>query len=176
MPILALDGIGPELPPIGDYWVAPNAYLIGNVRLGRNVSVWFGTIIRGDNEPIEIGDNTNIQENCVLHTDNGVAFKIGRNCSVGHQAVLHGCIIGDDCLIGIGATILNSAVIGSNCLIGSRSLITERKLIPRNSLVMGAPGKVVREISPDEAERIKATASRYAEKARSFQGRLSEAV
>ncbi len=112
----------------------------------------------------------------MLHTDKGVAFKIGRNCSVGHQAVLHGCIIGDDCLIGIGATILNNAVIGSNCLIGSRSLITERKLIPRNSLVMGAPAKVVREISPDEAERIKATASRYAEKARSFQGRLSEAV
>ncbi|MGA7323934.1 MAG: gamma carbonic anhydrase family protein [Rhodomicrobium sp.] len=176
MPILALDGIGPELPPIGDYWVAPNAYLIGNVRLGRNVSVWFGSVIRADNEPIEIGDNTNIQENCVLHTDEGVPFKIGRNCSVGHQAVLHGCIIGDDCLIGIGATILNNAVIGSNCLIGSRSLVTERKSIPPNSLVMGVPAKVVRELSPGDAERIKATARHYAEKARGFQGRLSEAV
>ena len=107
MPVLALDGFSPELPPIGEYWIAPDAYLIGKVLLGRNASVWFGSVLRGDNEPIEVGEDTNIQEHCVLHTDAGVPFKLGRGCTVGHRALLHGCIVGDNCLIGIGATILN---------------------------------------------------------------------
>src|SRR5271167_2210195 len=118
MPVLALDGISPALPPEGEYWIAPNAYLIGKVSLGRNASVWFGSVLRGDNELIEVGDGTNIQENCIFHTDAGVPFKLGRGCTVGHRALLHGCIVGDNCLIGIGATILNNTTVGDNCLIG----------------------------------------------------------
>ncbi|MBI4725251.1 MAG: gamma carbonic anhydrase family protein [Rhodomicrobium sp.] len=165
MPILALEGISPELPPAGEYWIAPNAYVIGKVALG----------LRGDNEQIEIGAGTNIQENCVLHTDKGVPFKVGRGCTVGHRAVLHGCTIGDNCLIGIGATILNNTVIGENCLIGANTLLTEGKSIPAGSLVMGSPGKAVRSLSPEEIERIRQTASRYTGKARLFASQLSEA-
>ncbi len=144
MPVLALDGVAPHLPPIGSFWIAPSAYVIGKVALGRDVSVWFGSVLRGDNEILEVGEGTNIQENCVLHTDEGVPFKIGRGCTVGHRAMLHGCIVGDHCLIGIGATILNKAVIGDNCIIGAHALITEGKAIPAGSVVMGSPGKIVR--------------------------------
>jgi len=173
MPVLALDGVSAELPPEGEYWVAPNAYLIGKVKLERNASVWFGSVLRGDNELIEVGEDTNIQENSILHTDAGVPFKLGRGCTVGHRAVLHGCIIGDNCLIGIGATILNKVVAGENCLIGANTLLTEGKAIPPGSLVMGSPGKVIRELSPDELERIRWTARRYVENSSLFRSKLS---
>jgi carbonic anhydrase/acetyltransferase-like protein (isoleucine patch superfamily) len=175
MSVLALDGVAPHFPPIGDYWIAPSAYVIGKVSLGRNVSVWFGSVLRGDNELIEIGDGTNIQEHCVCHTDMGVPFRIGRGCTVGHRALLHGCIVGDNCLIGIGATILNNAVIGDNCLIGAHTLITEGKSIPPGSVVMGSPGKVVRTVSEEEIEGFRTSALHYAENARRFRTQLSEA-
>jgi carbonic anhydrase/acetyltransferase-like protein (isoleucine patch superfamily) len=175
MPVLALDGISPALPSAGDYWIAPDAYLIGKVSLGRNASVWFGSVLRGDNELIEVGEDTNIQEHCVCHTDAGVPFKLGRGCTVGHRAMLHGCIVGDNCLVGIGATILNRVTIGENCLIGANTLLTEGKSIPPGSLVMGAPGKVVRALSGDEIERIRRAAQHYVQNSRRFRSQLSEA-
>ena len=175
MPVLALDGLTPELPPAGEYWIAPDAYLIGRVSLARDASVWFGAVLRGDNELIEVGEGTNIQEHSVLHTDAGVPFKLGRGCTVGHRALLHGCIVGDNCLIGIGATILNNVTIGENCLIGAHTLLTEGKSIPAGSLVMGAPGKVVRALSPEEIERIRWSAQHYIENFRKFQKALSAA-
>jgi carbonic anhydrase/acetyltransferase-like protein (isoleucine patch superfamily) len=174
MPVLALDGVSPHLPPIGDYWIAPGAYLIGKVSLGRNVSIWFGSVLRGDNEILEIGEETNIQEHCVLHTDKGVPFKVGRGCTIGHRALLHGCIVGDNCLIGIGATILNNTVIGDNCLIGAHTLLPEGKSIPAGSVVIGSPGKIVRTVSPEEIEGFRASARHYSENARRFRATLSE--
>ncbi len=174
MPILALDGVSPKLPPIGDFWIAPDAYVIGKVSLGRGVSVWFGSVLRGDNELIEVGDETNIQEHCVFHTDEGIPFKVGRGCTIGHRALLHGCRIGDNCLIGIGATIMNNAVVGDNCLIGAHTLITEGKQIPAGSVVMGSPGKIIRIVSPAEIEGFRVSAHHYVETARRFRTQLSE--
>ena len=136
----------PEFPNNSDYWVAPDANVIGKVRLMAGASVWFGATLRGDNEWIDIGTGSNVQENSVLHTDIGYPLSIGRNCTIGHKAILHGCTIGDQSLIGMGAIVLNGAQIGRNCLIGAGALITEGKIIPDNSLVVGAPGKVVREL------------------------------
>ncbi len=174
MPILALDGVSPNLPPIGDFWIAPDAYVIGKVSLGRGVSVWFGSVLRGDNELIEVGDDTNVQEQCVFHTDEGVPFKVGRGCTIGHRALLHGCRIGDNCLIGIGATIMNNVVIGDNCLIGAHTLVTEGKTIPAGSVVMGSPGKVIRTVSQEEIAGFRVSARHYVETARRFQNLLSE--
>ena len=150
--IYALDGIAPEFPADGDYWVADSADLMGKIRLDSGASVWFGAVLRGDNELIHVGAGSNIQENAVLHTDMGYPMTIGQNCTIGHKAMLHGCTIGNGSLIGMGATVLNGAVIGDNCLIGANALITEGKVIPDGSLVMGAPGKVVRDL--DEAAKI----------------------
>ena len=146
MSIYSLKDISPVLPDDDNYWIAHDANVIGNVVLNRLTSVWFGATIRGDNEEITIGSGSNIQENSVLHTDLGFPLKIGENCTIGHKAMLHGCIINNNTLIGMGATILNGAVIGENCLIGAGSLITEGKVIPPGSLVMGVPGKVIREL------------------------------
>lgn len=137
-----------------DYWIAPNAAVVGNVRLGRNVSIWWNSTVRGDFESITIGENTNIQDGCVLHTDYGKPLRIGANITVGHMAMLHGCEIGDGSLIGIGSIVLNQAKIGRNCLIAANSLVPERKEIPERSLVMGSPGKVVRQLTDDEIKRI----------------------
>lgn len=142
--IYELDGIGPDLAADGDCWIAPTAQLMGKVRIDSGASVWFGAVLRGDNELIHVGAGTNVQENSILHTDMGYPMTIGVNCTIGHKAMLHGCTIGDNSLIGMGATVLNGAVIGKNCLIGANALITEGKIIPDGSLVMGAPGKVVR--------------------------------
>lgn len=174
MPVLALDGVSPHLPPIGDYWIAPSAYVIGKVLLGRDVSVWFGAVLRGDNELLEVGEGTNIQDHCVFHTDKGVPFRVGRGCTIGHRALLHGCVVGDNCLIGIGATILNNTAIGDNCLIGAHTLIPEGKSIPAGSVVIGSPGKIVRTVSPEEIERFRVSARHYAENARRFRAALSE--
>ncbi|MGH6917507.1 MAG: gamma carbonic anhydrase family protein [Geminicoccaceae bacterium] len=142
-------------------WIAPTAVVIGKVSLGSNASVWWHSVLRGDIEPITVGAGSNIQDGCVLHTDLGFPLVIGKGVTVGHMVVLHGCTIGDDSLIGIGAVILTGATIGRNCLIGARALIPEGKSIPDNSLVMGAPGKVVREVTPEHLARMRESAEQY---------------
>jgi len=174
MTLYALDGHAPDLPPSGDYWIAPDANLIGRVVLGDGASVWFGATLRGDNEPITIGAGTNVQENTVMHTDMGFALTIGTNCTIGHKAMLHGCRIGNNSLIGMGATVLNGAKIGDNCLIGAGTLITEGKEIPDGSLVMGAPGKVVRQLDDQAIAGLTASALSYQNNMRRFRDGLTE--
>ena len=149
MPIYSLDGHTPEFGEAPECWIAPTAVLIGKVRLKRDASIWFGAVLRADDELIEIGERSNVQDNCVFHVDPGFPLTIGDDCTIGHHAMVHGCTIGSNTLIGMCATVLNGAQIGRNCLIGAGALITENKVIPDNSVVMGAPGRVVREI--DEA-------------------------
>ena len=168
MTIFALDGVAPDLPAEGEYWIAPDAVVLGKVKLERMASIWFGAVVRGDNELITIGENTNIQDGAVLHTDPGLELTVGRNCTVGHKAILHGCSIGDNTLIGMGAVILNRARIGSNCLIGANALITEGKDIPDGSLVMGAPGKVLRVLDADAQARLLKSAEGYRRNALRF--------
>ncbi len=170
--IYALDGVSPELPQDGDFWVAPGAHVIGLVALASGVSVWFGATIRGDNEAITVGAGSNIQENAVLHTDWGYPLTIGENCTIGHKAVLHGCSIGDGSLIGMAATVLNGARIGKGCLIGAGSLVTEGKVIPDGSLVMGAPGRVVRALDGAAQAKLLASAAQYREAMRRFRAGL----
>lgn len=148
----------------GEHYIAPNATLIGSVVLEDRASVWFNAVIRGDNDLIIVGERSNVQDGAVLHTDAGVRLTIGRGCTIGHMVMLHGCTIGDNTLIGIKSVILNHARIGSNCIIGANSLITEGKEIPDNSLVMGSPGKVIRQLTPEEVERVRMSAVNYAEK------------
>ena len=157
--IYALDGIAPKLHP--DTWVAPDANLIGRIVLELGASVWFGATLRGDNEEIRVGENSNIQENSVLHTDMGYPLTIGASCTIGHKAMLHGCTIGEGSLIGMGATVLNGAKIGKGCLIGAGALITEGKEIPDGSLVMGAPGKVVRVLDAEAQAKLLKSAAGY---------------
>jgi carbonic anhydrase/acetyltransferase-like protein (isoleucine patch superfamily) len=173
MPIYALDGHAPLLDP-DVAWVAPDAVLVGDVVVGPEVGIWFGVVARGDIERINIGARTNVQENCVLHTDTGFPLLIGSNCTIGHAAIVHGCTIGDNTLIGMGATILNGARIGRNCLIGANALITEGKEIPDNSMVVGAPGKIIRQIDEEGVAALAASAERYVRNARRFAAGLSE--
>ena len=160
MTVYALGAVAPKLHPDGA-WIAPSASVIGNVELKRNASVWFAALLRGDNDPIVIGEDSNIQDGCVMHTDPGYPMIVGRGCTVGHQAILHGCTIGDNTLIGMGATILTGARIGDNCLIGAKALVTEGKEIPDGSMVLGAPGKIVRQLSEDEIRRNAKAAAHY---------------
>ncbi|WP_298291793.1 gamma carbonic anhydrase family protein [uncultured Litoreibacter sp.] len=162
----------PQLPVSGDFWVAPDANVIGNVILQDATSIWFGATLRGDNEPIIVGEGTNIQENCVLHTDIGSPLTIGKNCTIGHKAMLHGCTIGEGSLIGMGATVLNNAVIGKGCLIGAGALITEGKVIPDGTMVLGTPGKVVRELNSQEKQGLIASALHYQDNMRRFRDEL----
>lgn len=155
-------------------WVADSARVIGDVYLGHQASVWFGAVIRGDNERIHIGDYTNVQENSVIHTDAGIEVKIGDYVTIGHLAMLHGCEVGDNSLIGIGAVVLNNVKIGKNCIIGAKSLITESKVIPDNSLVMGAPAKVVKTLSDEQAAMLKLSAMHYADRCQKFKTGLTE--
>ena len=168
MTLYALDGHAPQTPEDGDFWVAPDANVIGQVVLESGASVWFGSTLRGDNEPIVIGRGSNVQENTVMHTDMGCPLTVGENCTIGHKAMLHGCTIGDNSLVGMGATVLNGAKIGKNCLIGAGALITENKVIPDGSLVMGVPGKVVRELDAQAIQQLTASAKHYAENAARF--------
>ena len=147
----------------GDNWVAPNANVIGDVTLEKNTSIWFNATLRGDIENIYVGEGSNVQDGSVLHTDPGYPLKIGKHVTVGHMVMLHGCTIGDNSLIGIGAVILNNAKIGNNCIIGAKSLITENKEIPDNSLVVGSPGRVIRKVTDEEVKAIKENAIRYQE-------------
>ena len=169
--IYALDGIAPTID--ASAWVAEEATLIGKVVVEAEASVWFGAVARGDNEEIRIGAGTNVQENCVLHTDMGYPLTIGANCTIGHKAMLHGCTIGEGTLIGMGATVLNGAKIGKGCLIGACALITEGKEIPDGSLVMGAPGKVVRQLDETARARLMASAAGYQANAGRFRAGLA---
>ena len=155
-----------------DFFVADNATVIGNVRLENNVSVWFNAVIRGDSELISIGENSNIQDGSVLHTDPGVPLTIGKNVTVGHKVMLHGCSIGDNSLIGINSVILNGARVGKNCLIGANSLVTESKEIPDGSLVMGSPAKVVKSLSPEQQAALMQSATHYVENFKRFKKTL----
>jgi carbonic anhydrase/acetyltransferase-like protein (isoleucine patch superfamily) len=168
MTIYALDGIAPDLPADGRYWIAPSADVMGKVKLERDANIWFGAVLRGDNELILVGEGSNVQDGCVLHTDMGFPLVIGKGCTIGHQAMLHGCTIGDNTLIGMGATVLNGAKIGRNCLIGAHALIPEGKEIPDNSLVMGAPGRVVKQVSDEDAARLAKSAESYVLNSRRF--------
>jgi carbonic anhydrase/acetyltransferase-like protein (isoleucine patch superfamily) len=173
MGVYILGDSKPELPEGGEYWIAPNATVIGRVTLKKNASVWFNVTVRGDNETIQIGENSNIQDGSVLHTDLGSPLIIGANVTVGHMVMLHGCEIGDGSLIGIGSIVLNGAKIGKNCLIGANCLITEGKEIPDNSLVMGAPGKVVREVSVEQGQGLIKSATSYVANWKRYRDQLS---
>lgn len=168
--IYALDGIEPVIDP--EAWVAPDANVIGRVVLEAGASVWFGATLRGDNEEIRVGAGSNVQEACVLHTDMGYPLVIGAECTIGHKAMLHGCVIGEGTLIGMGATILNGARIGKGCLIGACALITEGKEIPDGSLVMGSPGRVVRDLDAEARARLLKSASGYRANALRFRAGL----
>ncbi|MXN63825.1 gamma carbonic anhydrase family protein [Stappia sp. GBMRC 2046] len=174
MPMYSLEGIRPRFPDSGEYWVAPTAVIIGDVVLKEEASVWFGAVLRGDRERITLGKRTNVQDGCVCHTDMGYPLKVGNDCTIGHNAILHGCTVGDNCLIGMGATVLNGAKIGRNCLIGANALVPEGKVIPDRSLVVGAPGKVVRMLDDNAIEGLKASAAGYVGNWRRFQADLIE--
>jgi carbonic anhydrase/acetyltransferase-like protein (isoleucine patch superfamily) len=173
MPLYALDGVAPDIDS-QVAWIAPTAVLVGKVHVHADAGIWFGVVARGDNEPIVIGVGSNVQENCVLHTDMGFPLTIGAHCTIGHKAMLHGCTIGDNTLIGMGATVLNGARIGRNCLIGAGALITEGKDIPDGSLVIGAPGKVMRALDEEAIARLTQSAKGYVRNARRFAMGLSE--
>ena len=169
--IYSLDGIAPQIA--ASAWVAPDANLIGKIVVEDEASIWFGATLRGDNEEIRVGRGSNVQENCVFHTDMGFPLIIGADCTIGHKAMLHGCIIGEGSLIGMGATILNGAKIGKGCLIGAGALITEGKEIADGSLVMGAPGRVVRALDGPAQTRLLASAASYRANARRFRAGLT---
>ena len=156
-----------------DAYVAPSASIVGSVVVGDECTFWFGAVVRGDNELIAIGDRTNLQDGCVVHADPGIPAAIGANVSVGHLAMLHGCTIGDGSLIGIGAVILNRAVIGRSCLIGAKTLIPERKTYPDGVLILGQPGKVVRELRPEELAMLRDAAESYVKKGRRYRAELA---
>ncbi len=164
--IYSLDGISPQIHP--DAWIAPTAVLVGNVVVEAGANIWFGAVLRGDNECITVGPGSNVQENSVLHTDMGSPLVIGADCTIGHKAMLHGCVIGSGSLIGMGATLLNGAVIGDGCLIGASALITENKIIPEGSLVMGSPGKIVRQLDDAARARLLLSAQGYRANAARF--------
>lgn len=165
--------LGPRKPQIDDScWVAPNATVIGSVQLQAQANVWFNVVIRGDNDDIIIGADSNIQEAAVLHTDAGIRLTLGRGCTVGHLAMLHGCEIGDYSLIGIGAVVLNRAKIGRHCIVGAGALVTEGKEFPDYSMIMGSPARLVRQLSPEEAERLRGSAAHYVKNAQRFREQL----
>ena len=161
MAIYELDGVRPEAE--GDHWIADSARVMGRIILKRNASVWFNATLRGDNDPITIGENSNVQDGSVLHTDIGQPLTIGRDVTVGHMVMLHGCTIGDGTLVGIGAVVLNGAKIGRNCLVGAGALVTEGKEFPDNSMIVGAPAKVIKELTPEQAARMRHAAGHYVE-------------
>jgi len=170
MPIYALGQYAPQIDPHS--WVAPNATLIGQVHLARNASIWWNVTLRGDKDLISIGENSNIQDGSVLHTDPGIPLIVGCNVTVGHLVMLHGCTVGNGSLIGIGAILLNRSVIGKNCLVGANTLIPEGKAFPERSLIIGSPGKVVRELSDEEVARLPGSAERYVQNWQRYQQEL----
>lgn len=173
MPLYAIDGNAPQFSDRDSAWIAPDADVIGRVIIGRDCGIWFGAVLRGDNEPIRLGDETNVQEHTVMHTDPGCPLTVGKGCTVGHRAILHGCVIGDNCLIGMGAIVLNGAVIGSNSLVGAGALVTERKEFPAGSLIVGSPAKAVRTLDDNQIAALKASARHYVDNARRFRAGLT---
>ena len=173
MELMNLDGVTPDLPESGEYFIAPGARVSGRVILREGASIWFNAVLRGDNEPIVVGEGSNVQDGCVLHTDPGKRLTIGREVTVGHMAILHGCTVGDGSLIGMGAVVLNGARIGKGCLIGAKALITEGKEIPDYSMVLGAPGKVVKTLDPEAVEKLRGSAERYRWNARRYRAGLT---
>ncbi len=170
MPIFSL---GEKTPQLGaGVWVAPNATVIGDVRLAANVSIWWNAVLRGDNDPISIGANSNIQDGSVLHTDEGVPMTLGSDVTVGHLVMLHGCTVGDGSLIGIGSVVLNRAVIGKGCIVGANTLIPEGKAYPDRVLIVGSPGRVIRELSDEDVLRLKASAAHYVDNAARYRKSL----
>ncbi|SFB37752.1 Carbonic anhydrase or acetyltransferase, isoleucine patch superfamily [Rhizobium sp. NFR07] len=174
MPIYALGEFAPTLPAPDRFWVAPDANVIGKVELGEDVGIWFGATLRGDNEPITVGARSNVQEGVMIHTDPAFPVTIGSDCTIGHHAIIHGCVIGDNSLIGMGATILNGAKIGKNCLVGANALITEGKEFPDNSLIVGSPAKAIRVLDDEAATKLTASAARYVENWKRFSRDLKE--
>lgn len=172
MSLYDLGNASPVLPDNDEYWIAPTAVVIGQVILHKDASVWWGVTIRGDNDPITLGERSNVQEGSVLHTDEGVPLTVGRDVTIGHKAVLHGCTVSDNCLIGIGAVVLNRAVIGKNSLVGAGALVTEGKTFPEASLIVGSPAKVVRALSEAEIVGITASAAHYVENWRRYRREL----
>lgn len=174
MPLYALDDTRPTLPDDDRYWVAPDAHVIGNVVIGADCGIWFGSVLRGDNEPIVLGEGTNIQEGTMIHTDPGQPVTIGKGCTIGHHAIIHGCTIGDNSLVGMGATVLNGARIGNNCLIGANALVTEGKEFPDNSLIVGSPARVVRTLDEAAVEGLKRSAASYIANWKRFRSGLKQ--
>eukprot|EP01132_Coremiostelium_polycephalum_P007111 gene7111-biopygen1874 len=168
MPLFTLDGHAPEFEHRKSNWIAPDATLVGKVFLGENAGIWFGAVLRGDNERIHVGRNTNVQEHTVMHTDMGYPLTIGEGCTIGHRAMLHGCTIGENTLIGIGAIILNGAKIGRNSLVGAGALVTERKEFPDNALIVGSPARVIRTLDEAAIEQLRLSAAHYVENGRRF--------
>ena len=172
MPVYRLDGREPGLAADGSVFIAPDAHVIGACVLGNDVGIWFGAVLRGDNEPITVGARSNIQEGAMLHTDMGFPLVIGEDCTIGHHAILHGCTIGDGALIGMGATVLNGARIGRGSLVGANALVTEGKEFPDFSLIVGAPAKAIRTLDPDDVARLRRSAASYVENAKRFRSGL----
>lgn len=173
--IYQLDEHTPETPDDGDFWIAPGAAVIGKVRLGGGASVWFNAVLRGDNELIDVGEGSNVQDGTVIHTDPGLPVIIGKGCTIGHNAIVHGCVIGDNTLVGMGATVLNGAKIGVNCLIGANALVTEGKTFPDNSLIVGSPAKAMRELDAVAIQGLRASALHYSERMRRYRVGLKPA-
>jgi carbonic anhydrase/acetyltransferase-like protein (isoleucine patch superfamily) len=175
LPLYELDGTAPQLPEDGSAWIAPGAALIGRVTLAPGVSIWFNAVLRGDNEPITIGRDSNVQDGCVFHTDPGFPLAVGADVTVGHRAILHGCSVGDGCLIGMGAVVMNGATIGASCLLASNALVTEGKRIPDRSLVVGQPGKVVRTLDDATVRLIRDASARYRARQEQYRAGLRRA-
>ncbi len=174
MPVYALDDRRPDLPQAGRYWIAPDAHVIGHVLLGLDVGIWFGAVLRGDNEAITVGEATNIQEGALLHTDMGYPLTLGRGCTIGHHAIVHGCTVGDDVLIGMGATVMNGAVIGPGSIVGAGALVTEGKTFPPRSLIVGAPAKAIKTLDDAAVAGLRVSAASYVRAWRRFAGGLQQ--
>ena len=172
MPIYSLSGQAPEFPEPGQSWIADTAVLIGRVRLRRDASIWFGAVLRGDNEWIEIGERSQVQDNATLHTDPGFPMVIGSNCVIGHNVMLHGCTVGDNSLIGMSATVLNGAKIGNNSLVGAGAVVTEGKSFPDNSLIVGAPARVIRTLDDKAVALIRGGADIYVRRSKDYAANL----
>jgi carbonic anhydrase/acetyltransferase-like protein (isoleucine patch superfamily) len=172
MAIYELDGISPQLPTDGNYFIAESAEVIGNVRMHSHTSVWFGTVIRGDNELIEIGEGSSVQDNCTFHTDPGFPLTIGKHCSVGHNAILHGCTIEDGALVGMGAIVMNGAKIGKESVVGAGALVPEGKEFPERSLIVGAPARVVRTLTDEQVKKLTRAATTYRERFPRFKAKM----
>ncbi|MBE7189998.1 gamma carbonic anhydrase family protein [Jatrophihabitans endophyticus] len=173
MPLYSLDGHRPQIADRDRLWIAPDAHVIGHVKFGRDVGIWFGAVVRADDAEIVIGDRSNIQDNAVLHVDPGFPLRIGAGVTVGHKAIVHGCTIGPDTLIGMGATVLTGARIGSGCLVGANALVKEKAEFPDRSLIVGAPARAVRQLSEAEVARLRGAADHYVENARRFRAGLA---